>query len=93
MTDGRPNSPNNARLRAIFEASGLKLSTAITLFNRGSSTRVTESIFKDWLTDPDHERWREVSAAELEQAERAFGQAGQFESRGIGLGTAGDKVR
>ena len=90
MTNGRPNSPNNARLRALFEASGLKLSTAITLFNRGSSTRVTESLFKDWLAEPDHERWREVSAAELEQA---FGQAGRLESRGIGLGTAADKTQ
>ena len=92
MTNGRPNSPNNARLLALFEASGLKLSTAITLFNRGFNTPVSESVFKGWLADPGHERWREVSAAELDQAERAFGQAGQLESRGIGLGTATDKT-
>ena len=71
MTSDSPY-PNNDRLRALFEASGLTLSIAMTLFNRGFRPAVTESIFKGWLAEPGDERWCEVSAAPLQQAEQAW---------------------
>ena len=42
MTRKLPNSPSNERLKALFKASGFRLATAMTLFNRGARSLVSK---------------------------------------------------
>lgn len=69
------NHQNNARLRQLIESAALTQAAALTLFNRGQVRPITESGFKAWLADPDSVRWRELSEAYLQHAERVFEKA------------------
>ncbi len=66
------NHQNNARLRELIESAGLTQAAALTLFNRGQVRPITESGFKAWLADPASVRWRELSDAYLQHAEKVF---------------------
>jgi hypothetical protein len=66
------NHRNNIKLRALIESAGLTQAAALTLFNRGQVRPITESGFKAWLAAPDSARWRELSDAYIEHAEKVF---------------------
>lgn len=66
------NHPNNARLRALLEASGLTQSEALAAFNRGQVRPISVSGFKAWLAVPGAVRWRPLHDIYLTHAERAW---------------------
>lgn len=66
------NHPNNVRLRQLIEDARLTQAAALTLFNRGQARPITESGFKAWLAAPDSTRWRELSDAYVEHAEKVY---------------------
>ena len=69
------NHSNNIRLRELVESTGLTQAVALTLFNRGQVRPITESGFKAWLAAPESVRWRELSDAYLDHAEKVFSKA------------------
>lgn len=66
------NHSNNLRLRELIETAELTQAAALTLFNRGQVRPITESGWKAWLADPESVRWRELSDAYKDHAEKVF---------------------
>jgi hypothetical protein len=64
---------NNARLRALVEASGLTQAAALNVFNRGMGARpYSASAWKAFLSNPETTRFRALSDELLEHAEKQF---------------------
>ena len=72
MSVATENHPNNARLRELINSKRLSLAVALTIFNRGRSAPVTESILKSWLADPGESRWSALQDDDLQHAEVVF---------------------
>jgi len=66
------NRPNNVRLRELIEKAGLTQARARHLFNLDQLRPISESTWKAWLADRESARWRPVSDAYLERAEKVF---------------------
>ena len=67
------NHPNNDRLRALLDASGLTQSESLAAFNQGQVRPISVSGFKAWLSAPGAVRWRPMGDAYLVHAEKLWG--------------------